>query len=295
MLLTSKNLSGLLSTIGKPLDLIPTGFKELDNLVGGLLPGELVVIAARPGMGKTSLVLDLASQIGRKHAVLFLSLEMQGNLLMERLLSSKAAVPKERLHCENMTQEEMDRITVATDNINGLSLFVDDDPTFTPNRFDRLMEQFVAKHSNPLVIIDYFQLCRANTQFQNRTYELQNVLEYMLVTIKKYGARCILTSQLNREADKRENHWPKLSDLRDTGFLEQAADKVIFIHRPDYYSVSEGDFNTTDTGESYLVVAKNRHGRTGFVKLAYVADITSFKNIGKDDTVEVFDPDEIPF
>ena len=295
MLLTSTNLNSLLDTIGKPLDLIPTGFGALDALVGGLLPGELVVLAARPGMGKTALVLDLATHIGKTNPVLFLSLEMQGGLLMERLLSSKSAVPKERMHSPDLTEEEKGRILLATENIGQLTLFVEDNPVLTPDRFDHLLGQFCSKHKNPLVIIDYFQLCRANARFQNRTYELQEVLESILGTIKKYGARCILSSQLNREAEKRDNHWPKLSDLRDTGFLEQAADKIIFIHRPDYYSISEGDFNTQDTGESYLVVAKNRHGRTGFVKLAFIADITSFKNIGKDDEVEIFDPNDIPF
>jgi replicative DNA helicase len=246
-------------------------------------------------MGKTSWALDVASQVARTSSVLFLSLEMQGNLLMERLLSSKACVPKGRLHGDGLTADESNRISVAVDNINKLTLYVDDEPVFTPNKFDRTMEQFCQKYKNPLVIVDYFQLCRGNTQYQNRTYELQAILEHILIVIKRHGARCILTSQLNREADKRDNHWPKLSDLRDTGFLEQAADKVVFIHRPDYYSVTEGEFGGTDTGESYLVVAKNRHGRTGFVKVVYIADITSFKNLGTDDKVDVFQADDIPF
>ena len=296
MLHTTQNLSALMGSVGKPVDYVLSGFHELDQLIGGFRPGELVVVAARPKMGKTSYLMDLAKNISKTLPVMFLSLEMSGEALLERMLSGMALVPQERLHATDLSQDEITRIDLASRSMNELKLFIQDDPFLTPTKFKQYMKQFAERYTGPFVVmIDYLQMMRTDSRFQNRVYELQDIIDSVCAELKQYPAICIVTSQLNREADKRENHWPRLSDLRDSGYVEQAADKIIFIHRPDYYAVADGDFDTVDTGESYLIVAANRRGRAGFVKVAFISDITCFKNIGADDKIEIFDDKELPF
>ena len=296
MLHTTNNLSSLLATVGKPVDYVLSGFRELDHLIGGFRLGELVVVAARPAMGKTSYLMDLAKHISKTIPVMFLSLEMSGESLLERMLSGMASVPQERLHAPDLSQDEIVRIDLASRSMNELKLFILDNPKLTPALFSRYMKEFAGKHPGPFVVmVDYLQMIRLDGRGQNRVYELQEIIDSICGELKQYPAICIMTSQLNRESDKRENHWPKLSDLKDSGYVEQASDKVIFIHRPDYYLISDGDFTTTETGECYLVVAKNRRGRAGYVKVAFISDITCFKNIGADDKIEIFDKDELPF
>lgn len=296
MLYTSKNLSSLLSNIGKPIDYVKTGFFDLDSLIGGLQLGEMMVVAARPGMGKTSFVIDLTRTISNDTPVMFLSLEMSGNDLLERLMSSVSLVPQERLHATDLSKEEIDKIALTTDHINQLDLYIRDDSALTPDRFNSYLAEFYKKMNKPfVVIVDYLQMMRGDKVNYQRSYELQDILDSMAAELKKYPMRLILVSQLNREADKRENHWPKLSDLKDSGYVEQVADKIIFLHRPDYFAVSDGDFTTTDTGETFIIVAKNRRGRYGFVRVAFIPEIFSFRTIGKDDKIQLFDPSEIPF
>jgi replicative DNA helicase len=282
--------------VGQPIDYIKTGFRDLDNLIGGFRYGELIVVAARAKMGKTACLLDLCRYISKTTPVFLLSLEMSGPALLERLIASVALVPIDRLHAVDLTDIEKERITAASENIERLDLYIEDGTGLTPSKFTEYMGKCQAKFQKPFVVmIDYLQMMKSDYHSQYRTQELQDIIDSICADLKKYKACCIATSQLNREADKRENHWPRLSDLRESGYIEQGADKIIFIHRPDYYAVADGDFNTTETGEGYLIVAANRNGKAGFVKVAFISDITSFKNINKDDKIEIFDEKGIPF
>ena len=293
---TTKDLTKLMSTVGVPVDFIKTGFTDLDNLIGGFVPGELVIVAGRAKMGKTSVLLNLARNISKTTPTMFLSLEMSADLLLARLLSSIALVPQERLHSTDLSQEEIVRIDLASRTMNDLKLDIQDDSFLTPGKLKTYLKQFSEKYPGKfVVIIDYIQLMRSDNRITNRIYELQEILDLVCAELKLYPAACIAAAQLNRQADQRDNKWPRLSDLRESGAIEMNADKVIFIHRADYYNLAEGDFTTSETGEAHIIVAANRRGRAGYVKLAFISDITSFVNVGKDDQIEIFDKDAIPF
>jgi replicative DNA helicase len=285
-----------MSTIGVPIDFVKTGFTDLDNLIGGFVPGELVIVAGRAKMGKSSALLDLARNISKTIPVMFLSLEMSADLILTRLLSSMALVPQSRIHSTDLSEEEKIRIDLASREMVDLKLDIQDDSCLTPGKLQGYLKQFSIRNPGKfVVIIDYIQLMRSDNRGTNRIYELQEILDAVCAELKLYPVICIAAAQLNRQADQRDNKWPRLSDLRESGAIEMNADKVMFVHRPDYYNLSDGDFTSPDTGESYFIVAANRRGRAGFAKVAFISDITSFKNIGTDDKIEIFDKDEIPF
>jgi replicative DNA helicase len=292
----TKDLTAIMSTIGVPIDFVKTGFTDLDNLIGGFVPGELVIVAGRAKMGKSSALLDLARNISKTIPVMFLSLEMSADLILTRLLSSMALVPQSRIHSTDLSEEEKIRIDLASREMVDLKLDIQDDSCLTPGKLQGYLKQFSIRNPGKfVVIIDYIQLMRSDNRGTNRIYELQEILDAVCAELKLYPVICIAAAQLNRQADQRDNKWPRLSDLRESGAIEMNADKVMFVHRPDYYNLSDGDFTSPDTGESYFIVAANRRGRAGFAKVAFISDITSFKNIGTDDKIEIFDNDSIPF
>lgn len=262
----------------------PTGFAELDRIISGLNKSDLILIGARPAMGKTSLALNLArniSVIGNRK-VLFFSLEMTKEQLAQRILSTEARVESTKMRTGQLSSDEWVRIASATSALNNVPLYFDDSSGITVQE----IKAKVRKEKNvDVVIIDYLGLISSSTRAENRVQEISQITRNLKLMAKDLRIPVVVCAQLNRGTEGRgKNHRPQLSDLRESGSIEQDADIVLMIHRPGYYDKddpnAEIDENTI-IGETDLIVAKNRHGPTEDVKLVYNENYTLFTSLEK--------------
>lgn len=253
-------------------DRIPTGFMELDNL-GGLAPGNLVILAARPGMGKTALALNIATNIARDNLkVCVFSLEMSRTELVQRVLSSMTSVPLERIITGGLYPRDMECLGAKAGIISKLPLWIDDSATLSARQIYSHSVHQKATHGLDLVIIDYLQLIHTkSTKDSTREAEVAAITRQLKLMAKELGVPVIALAQLNRGLESREDKRPRLSDLRESGAIEQDADKVIFLYREGYYNKDkEGD---TDVE---AIVSKSRNGGTGTAKLKWHAECVKF-------------------
>jgi replicative DNA helicase len=220
------------------------GFRELDRLAGHLDPGDMTIIAARPGMGKTVLGIDIAMNIAeRGQCAAFFSLEMPEEQLMMRIMARNTGIPLHRLRSRSLSHEEWIQLDTPP---NVTNLWIDDTAQITPMELAGKVASLKAKHGLDLVVVDYLQIMRGNGErFSNREAEISSISRDLKAIAKQQKVHIIALAQLNREADKRTKPEPKLSDLRESGSIEQDADNVWFIYRPEYYA--EEKSNKTDT------------------------------------------------
>ena len=257
---------------------VPTGFVDLDEMTRGLQPGDLVIIAARPSMGKTSLVLNIAQHVAVQtdYTVGFFSLEMSKESLFIRLLTSEAQIDSHRLMSGHIADRDYSRISHALERLSSMRLFIDDTANIGVLEMRAKSRRLQAEHGLSLIVVDYIQLMSARGRYENRTLELASISRSLKGLAKELNVPIVVLSQLSRAPESRSDHRPQLSDLRESGALEQDADVVVLIYRDDAYN---RDPNNPDAGTAELIVAKQRNGPTGIVRLAFLREQTRFANL----------------
>jgi replicative DNA helicase len=259
---------------------VPTGFTDLDEMTSGLQQGDLVIVAARPSMGKTSLVLNMAQHVGTKTdmTVGFFSLEMSKEQLFMRLLTSEARIDAHRLRGGFLGERDWGRLSTAIGTLSEAKIFIDDTPSIGVLEMRAKCRRLASEHGLHLVIIDYIQLMQGRGRFENRTLELASISRSLKGLAKELGVPIIVLSQLSRAPESRSDHRPQLSDLRESGALEQDADVVAFIYRDDVYQ-DKNQPPTDAQGVAEIIIGKQRNGPTGVVKLAFIREFTRFENL----------------
>jgi len=259
---------------------VPTGFVDLDEMTRGLQPGDLVIVAARPSMGKTSLVLNMAQYVAiqPEHTVGFFSLEMSKESLFLRLLTSEAQIDSHRLMSGAIGQKDYGRISHALESLSAMRLFIDDTANIGVMEMRAKARRLQKEHRLSLLVVDYIQLMSGRGRFENRTLELASISRSLKGLAKELKVPIVVLSQLSRAPESRSDHRPQLSDLRESGALEQDADVVVLIYREDAYN---RDPNNPDAGTAELIVAKQRNGPTGIVRLAFLREQTRFANLAQ--------------
>ena len=259
---------------------VPTGFVDLDEMTRGLQGGDLIIVAARPSMGKTSLVLNISQHVAvqPKRTVGFFSLEMSKESLFLRLLTSEAQIDSHRLMSGAIGQRDYPRISHALENLTAMNLFIDDTANIGVLEMRAKARRLQAEHGLSLIVVDYIQLMSGRGRFENRTLELASISRSLKGLAKELNVPIVVLSQLSRAPESRSDHRPQLSDLRESGALEQDADLVMLIYRDDVYNK---DPNNPDAGTAELIVAKQRNGPTGVVRLAFLREQTRFANLAQ--------------
>jgi replicative DNA helicase len=257
---------------------VPTGFVDLDEMTRGLQPGDLVIIAARPSMGKTSLVLNIAQHVAVQPGLTvgFFSLEMSKESLFIRLLTSEAQTDSHRLMSGAIGQKDYGRISHALETLSAMRLFIDDTANVGVLEMRAKSRRLQAEHGLSLIVLDYIQLMSARGRYENRTLELASISRSLKGLAKELNIPIVVLSQLSRAPEARSDHRPQLSDLRESGALEQDADVVVLIYRDDAYN---RDPNNPEAGTAELIVAKQRNGPTGIVRLAFLREQTRFASL----------------
>jgi len=258
---------------------ISSGFKDLDQILSGFQPSDLIILAARPAMGKTALVLNFALNIATQAniPVAMFSLEMPKEQIAMRLLSSEAKIDGARIKTANMIEHEFKSLTQALGRLSDAPIYIEDSPELTPLDLKAKTRRLKNEVDIKLVIIDYLQLMKSGKKrVENRFQEVSEIVRELKAFAREMQIPVIALSQLSREVDKRPDTVPRLSDLRETGEIEQTADVVMFIHRPDYYEHSSETISLTS-----IYVEKHRHGPTGKVDLMFKKDISRFYSTEK--------------
>src|SRR5712691_6800465 len=259
---------------------VPTGFTDLDELTSGLQPSDLVIVAARPSMGNTSLVLNIAQHVGTKttKSVGIFSLEMSKEQLFIRMLTAEARIDAQRLRRGYLGERDWGRLSQALGTLSEAKIFIDDTPSIGVLEMRAKCRRLAAEHDLDLVIVDYIQLMQGRGRFENRTLELGSISRSLKGLAKELNVPIVVLSQLSRAPESRSDHKPQLSDLRESGALEQDADVVIFIYRRDMYA-DKNEPPADGEGVAELIIGKQRNGPTGVVKLAFIREFTRFENL----------------
>jgi replicative DNA helicase len=261
-----------------------TGYRDLDNMLAGIGQSDLVLVGARPGMGKTSFVLNIALNYARrtKEKVAIFSLEMSAEQLVTRMLSSYAMVDSYSLRTGQITTGDWQKLANAVSDLAGVRILIDDTSNITVSN----MKAKLRREGNiGLVVIDYLQLMQGEKHNDNRVLEVADITRSMKLMAKELRVPVICCAQLSRGTEARTSKRPMLSDLRDSGSIEQDADTVIFIYRDEYYmDADKRSADVTQAPVAEIIVAKNRHGSTGTVKMNWLGRYTTFYSI--DSTVD---------
>jgi replicative DNA helicase len=260
---------------------VPTGFVDLDSMTRGFQAGDLIIIAGRPSMGKTSLVLNIAQYVALQpeHTVGVFSLEMSKESLFLRLLTSEAQIDSHRLMSGAIGQKDYSRISHALETLSAMRLHIDDSASLGVLEMRAKARRLQAEqHGLSLLVVDYIQLMSGRGRFENRTLELASISRSLKGLAKELNVPVVVLSQLSRAPEARADHRPQLSDLRESGALEQDADVVLLIYREDAYN---RDPNHPDAGTAELIVGKQRNGPTGVVRLAFLREQTRFANLAQ--------------
>jgi replicative DNA helicase len=262
---------------------VPTGFVDLDEMTSGLQPSDLVLVAARPSMGKTSLVLNIAQHIGTQTemTVGFFSLEMSKEQLFMRMLTSEARIDAHRFRSGYLNEKDYGRLSHALGTLAEARVFIDDTASIGVLEMRAKARRLQAEHGLHLLIVDYIQLMQGRGRFENRQAELASISRSLKGLAKELRVPIVALSQLSRAPETRSDHRPQLSDLRESGALEQDADLVMFIFREEQYRDADGQPNQEAEGTAEIIVGKQRNGPTGTVKLAFIKEHTRFENLAQ--------------
>jgi replicative DNA helicase len=286
-LLASELLKEMYNTQQKgDLSGMSSGFKKLDELSGGFQPSDLIILAARPGMGKTAFVLSLARFITleKKIPVAFFSLEMSSRQLMMRLMALESSIDCQKLKKASLSRQEWALLHEKIATIEQAPLFIDDSPSLSLFDLRAKARKLVLKEGVELLIVDYLQLMSTNNservKIQNREQEISTISRGLKALVKELNVPILALSQLSRAVETRADKRPMLSDLRESGATQQDADLVGFIYRPEYYNLHQWqDDGSPCQGEAEFILAKHRNGALGSFKLQFIATQACFKNL----------------
>ncbi len=260
---------------------VETGFVELDNMTAGLQPGELIIVAARPSLGKTALALNIAAYaaIEKKKMVGVFSLEMSKESLVIRLLCSEARIDSHKLRTGFSSREDWSKMTRALGRLAEAPLYIDDSPALSIMQIRAKARRLKAEKGLDLLIVDYLQLVTGHGRFENRTQEVSFISRSLKSIAKELRVPVVALSQLSRAPEERPGHRPQLSDLRESGSIEQDSDVVLFIFREDVYkrTADEGEPGEPG-GKTELIIGKQRNGPTGNVPVVFLKPYARFEN-----------------
>jgi replicative DNA helicase len=255
---------------------IPTGFLDLDNKTAGLQKSDLILIAARPAMGKTAFALNIGQfvAIKKKVPVAIFSLEMSADQLVNRLMCSEAMVDNHKMKTGKLEDDDWKKFARAMGPMSEAPIFIDDTPGITATDIRAKCRRLKLEKGLGLVIIDYLQLVEGRGKRENRQQEITDISRSLKILAKEIDVPVITLSQLSRAPEQRADHRPILSDLRDSGAIEQDADLVMFLYRDDYYDPDSEKKNIAE-----IIIAKSRHGSTGSIELGWMGEFTKFVNL----------------
>lgn len=255
---------------------IATGFTDLDRLTTGMQPGDLIIVAGRPSMGKTIMGMNIAEHaaIRSQKSVLVFSMEMPGESLAMRMLSSLGRIDQNKLRTGKLAEEDWTRLTSAVSLLSNAKLYIDETPALTPIEL-RARARRIARERDTLglIVVDYLQLMRGQGQVENRTAEISEISRSLKALAKELHVPIIALSQLNRSLEQRPNKRPVMSDLRESGAIEQDADLIMFIYRDEVYHE-----DSPDKGTAEIIVGKQRNGPIGTIRLTFAGQFTRFDN-----------------
>jgi len=257
---------------------LPTGFSDFDKMTGGLRPGDLVIVAGRPSMGKTTLAVNMAEYAAlkpgdKRASVAIFSMEMPSEQVITRMLSSIGGVPLHNLRSGKISDDDWVRITSATSQLSEAKIFVDETPALSPTELRARARRVKREHGLDLIVVDYLQLMQVPGNKENRATEISEISRGLKVLAKELACPVIALSQLNRGVEQRENKKPVMSDLRESGAIEQDADMILLIYREEVY-----DRQTTKKGIAEIDLVKHRNGEIGTFVLTFQGQFTRFAN-----------------
>jgi len=255
---------------------IPTGFIDFDRLTAGLQPSDLIIIAGRPVMGKTSFTLNIAQHAAIRAGVPvgFFSLEMSKEQLALRMLCAEARINSQKIRSGFLSERDWLRLTDAAATLSEAPIFIDDTPALSVLEIRAKARRLKSEHNIGLIIVDYLQLMKGKGRVDTREREISEISRSLKALAKELNIPVVAVSQLNRRVEERENKRPRLADLRESGAIEQDADLIVFIYRDEVYNE-----DTPDKGIAEIIIGKQRSGPTGVVKLAFLDKYTRFENL----------------
>ncbi len=268
---------------------LKTGFRDLDNKTAGFQKGDLIIIGARPAMGKTTFAQNLAYNVATrnsgKNGVLFFSMEMANNEIVDRMISDISGVNNWNIRTGNVSEEDFARIGDALSEMNEVPLFIDDTSSMTVLELRNKARRAAHDHNVGMIIVDYLQLLQGSDRYAgNRVQEVTEISRGLKTLARELEIPVVALAQLSRGVTGRDDPRPVLSDLRESGSIEQDADLVMFLHRPDYYKQNNDDFVPTNITE--LILAKHRHGPVGKIELYFHPELLRFMTLDKEHTEE---------
>ena len=255
-----------------------TDFIDLDEMMHGLQAGEMIVLAARPSMGKTALAMNIVESVAAKQVpVAVFSLEMSKQQLAQRMMCSRAGLDAQRVRRGMLRNEEYQKLAMMVTELSKFQIWVDDTPGLTVMDLRAKSRRLALQKGIKLIMIDYLQLMEGSALSENRQQQITEISRGIKGLARELNVPVVCLSQLNRQAEGRDGHRPRMSDLRESGSIEQDADVVLLLHRDDYYRRNEPDFVPENTAE--LIIAKQRNGPTGTIRLTFDDKTTTFRNL----------------
>ncbi len=262
---------------GSDLTGVSAGLEDLDQRTSGWQPGELIILAARPSMGKTALALNFVESaiFTQPKPVLVFSMEMPSASLVMRMMSSVGRIDQGKIRNGKLTEEDWPKLSAAVSKLKDKKLFIDDTPGLSPQDLRARVRRLVREHGNPgMIMVDYLQLMQIAGASEGRTQEISEISRSLKAIAKEFDCPVIALSQLNRGVEQRPNKRPMNSDLRESGAIEQDADVILFIYRDDYYNE-----DSPEKGVAELIIGKQRNGEVGTCRAAFIGKYTRFENL----------------
>jgi len=267
---------------------VPSGFKELDRMTAGFQSSDLIIVAGRPSMGKTAFCLNLAqyAAIEKRIPAAIFSLEMSKEQLVLRMLCSEARVEGTRIRTGFLTESDWPRLTLAAGNLSDAPIFIDDTAALSVLELRAKARRLNAEHGLGMLVVDYLQLMRGRTKAESRQQEISEISRSLKALAKELNIPVIAVSQLSRRTEERTGNRPQLSDLRESGAIEQDADLILFLYRDEVYNRSEDNPNR---GKAEVIIGKQRNGPIGKIELAFLDKFTTFKELYKGEAENIYE------
>jgi len=282
----AQNLKTILKEVYERLQLreegvisgLPTGFYQLDERTSGLQNGEMIVVAARPSMGKTALGLNIAEHIAadENKPVAFFSMEQSAHQVAQRILCGRAGIDSHQLRRGRLSERDIAHLSMVAGELEHKPLFIDDTPGMTALELRSKARRLFLRHNLAAIFVDYLQLMYSSGRVENRQQEVAEISRALKALARELNIPVVVIAQLNRQTEGREGHRPRMSDLRESGAIEQDADVVLLIHREDYYHQGSPGYTPTNLAE--IIIAKQRNGPVGKIDLVWDARSTRFNN-----------------